>query len=44
MTHDLSRRAAQSIYTQLLSEELFLALLRKPAVSRRHHSTRGPIR
>jgi hypothetical protein len=34
MTHDLREELAQSIYT-LLAEELFLALLRKPDVSRR---------
>ncbi len=34
MTHDLREELAQSIYT-LLGEELFLALLRKPDVSRR---------
>jgi len=34
MTHELREEVAQSIYT-LLSEELFLALLRKPDVSRR---------
>ena len=34
MTHDLREELAQSIYT-LLSEELFLALLRKPDVTRR---------
>jgi len=34
MTHDLREEVAQSIYT-LLAEELFLALLRKPDVSRR---------
>jgi hypothetical protein len=34
MTHDLREEVAQSIYT-LLSEELFLALLRKPDVARR---------
>jgi hypothetical protein len=33
MTHDLREELAQSIYT-LLAEELFLALLRKPDVSR----------
>lgn len=34
MTHELREELAQSIYT-LLAEELFLALLRKPDVSRR---------
>ncbi len=34
MNHDLREELAQSIYT-LLAEELFLALLRKPDVSRR---------
>ncbi len=34
MTHDLREELAQSIYT-LLAEELFLALLRKPDVTRR---------
>jgi hypothetical protein len=34
MTHDLREELAQSIYT-LLAEELFLALLRKPDVSRK---------
>ena len=34
MTHELREEVAQSIYT-LLAEELFLALLRKPDVSRR---------
>jgi hypothetical protein len=34
MTHDLREEVAQSIYT-LLAEELFLALLRKPDVTRR---------
>jgi hypothetical protein len=34
ITHDLREELAQSIYT-LLAEELFLALLRKPDVSRR---------
>lgn len=34
MTHDLREELAQAIYT-LLGEELFLALLRKPDVSRR---------
>src|SRR6185295_7469121 len=34
MAHDLREELAQSIYT-LLAEELFLALLRKPDVSRR---------
>ncbi len=34
MTHDLREEVAQSIYT-LLAEELFLALLRKPDVSKR---------
>ncbi|MBA2545060.1 MAG: hypothetical protein H0V17_35785 [Deltaproteobacteria bacterium] len=34
MAHDLTEELAQSIYT-LLAEELFLALLRKPDVSRR---------
>ena len=34
MTHDLREEVAQSIYT-LMAEELFLALLRKPDVSRR---------
>lgn len=34
MTHDLNEEVAQSIYT-LMAEELFLALLRKPDVSRR---------
>lgn len=34
MSHDLREELAQSIYT-LLAEELFLALLRKPDVSRR---------
>ena len=34
MTHDLREEVAQSIYT-LLAEELFLALLRKPDVSRK---------
>jgi hypothetical protein len=34
ITHDLREELAQSIYT-LLGEELFLALLRKPDVSRR---------
>src|SRR4051812_20908938 len=34
MTHDLREELAQSIYT-LLAEELFLALLRKPDVSKR---------
>ncbi|MDQ3335634.1 MAG: hypothetical protein M4D80_10745 [Myxococcota bacterium] len=34
MTHDLREELAQSIYT-LLGEELFLALLRKPDVSRK---------
>ena len=34
VTHDLREELAQSIYT-LLAEELFLALLRKPDVSRR---------
>ena len=34
ITHDLREEVAQSIYT-LLAEELFLALLRKPDVSRR---------
>jgi hypothetical protein len=34
MTHELNEELAQSIYT-LLAEELFLALLRKPDVSRR---------
>jgi hypothetical protein len=34
MTHELREEVAQSIYT-LMAEELFLALLRKPDVSRR---------
>jgi hypothetical protein len=34
MTHELREEVAQSIYT-LLAEELFLALLRKPDISRR---------
>jgi hypothetical protein len=34
MTHDLREELAQSIYT-LLAEELFLALLRKPDITRR---------
>ena len=34
VTHDLREELAQSIYT-LLAEELFLALLRKPDISRR---------
>ena len=34
MTHDLREEVAQSIYT-LLAEELFLALLRKPDITRR---------
>jgi hypothetical protein len=33
MTHDLNEEVAQSIYT-LMAEELFLALLRKPDISR----------
>jgi hypothetical protein len=34
MTHDLNEEVAQSIYT-LMAEELFLALLRKPDVTRK---------
>jgi hypothetical protein len=43
MTHELREEVAQSIYT-LLAEELFLALLRKPDVTRRTKQDRKSTR